>query len=246
MYLHAEASYQLATAATGFDGIVGDIAVNRFELVTGGELDRLTGLTVGQVYSLGTVPGEVSSGSAYPAYKALSADTASLISANAGTEGTDVVLPFTTSLIGAAGAVPLGKSDAMLDESWIPPLPYLNAPVGVGFVVRLTADITTVRNIRVGDITLEITDGDGQAADPVLVRAAIAGDVVIAAGSNTSVIQPNAVTNSQLAQMPALTFKANDDTGAADPQDLTIPEVHNVLGVSLGRIIAAAHCVHLR
>lgn len=125
MYLQSEASYALATAATGFDGLVGDVAVSRFELVTSGELDQLTGLSVGQVYSLGTDPGVVSPGTSYPVYKALSADTASLVSSNVGTEGTEVVLPFTVSVSPVPDGVPQAGSDRLLDEGWIPPLPYL-------------------------------------------------------------------------------------------------------------------------
>lgn len=245
MYLQSESTYALATAATGFDGIVGDIAVNRFELVTGGELDRLSGLSIGQVYSLGAFAGEVSLGATYPVFKALAADMASLISANAGTEGTDAVLPFTVSVNPIADGVPQAGPDGKIAEGWLPDLPYLSAPSGIGFVVRLTSTITAVRSLTV-DTTILVTNADGVAADPLLSRAALTGDVTAPAGSNVTTIEPNAVENTMLAQMPALTFKANDDTGAADPQDLTIPEVHNVLGVSLGRIIAAAHCVHLR
>jgi hypothetical protein len=46
--------------------------------------------------------------------------------------------------------------------------------------------------------------------------------------------------------MPAETLKGNNGTSAADPQDLTISEIHDMLGISLGRVIAAAHCVHYR
>jgi len=81
VYLSAPGVYALATIATGSDGIVGDVATTRFELVSAGELDRLIGLTPGATYSLSTTPGQVVQGSANPLYKAMSAEAATLTSA---------------------------------------------------------------------------------------------------------------------------------------------------------------------
>lgn len=124
VYLQSPGQYALATLATGFDGIVGDIRLQQFELVTAGQLDNLVGLTPNVVYSLSTSPGALAIGSAYPVFKALAADTASLVTANAGTSGTDVVLPYTFSVTALAGGVPLGSSSGPLDSSWIPALNY--------------------------------------------------------------------------------------------------------------------------
>lgn len=70
-------SYALATAATGFNGIVGTIPdTNRFELVTTGELDGLAGLTPGQVLYLGPVAGVLATSGSTPALQANTAKTA--------------------------------------------------------------------------------------------------------------------------------------------------------------------------
>lgn len=125
VYLQAPGTYALASADTGFDGLVGDIGVNRFELVTNGQLDGLSGLTPNQVYSLTPAAGAVTPGTAYPVYKALAIDTASIIAANTGTDGTDVVLPFTVSVAPIPNGVPKAYPDGTIDPGWIPSgLPY--------------------------------------------------------------------------------------------------------------------------
>lgn len=69
-----------------------------------------------------------------------------------------------------------------------------------------------------------------------LGRAAIAGDVVIAAGSNAAVIQPNVVSNAKLAQAPAVTLKGNPTAGIANETDLTLDgTLQFVGGTQLGR-----------
>jgi len=119
VYLQAAGRYALASVDTGYDGLVGDVALQRFELVTGGELDGLIGLAPNVVYSLTVVAGQLSPGSAYPVYKALAADTASLISANAGTDGTDVVLPFTVSVTPIPNGVPQAGANGKIDAGWV-------------------------------------------------------------------------------------------------------------------------------
>jgi hypothetical protein len=43
-----------------------------------------------------------------------------MVSANVGTAGTDVVLPYTFSTTAVAGGVPLGSGTGVLDSSWLP------------------------------------------------------------------------------------------------------------------------------
>jgi len=126
VYLQSAGQYALATDTTGFDGLVGDIALNRFELVTSGELDRLSGLglIVNTVYSLSAVAGAVAPGSAYPIYKSLSADTVTLVPGNVGTAGTGAVLGFTISILSIPNGVPQAGADGLLHPGWFPPLPY--------------------------------------------------------------------------------------------------------------------------
>jgi hypothetical protein len=121
--------YALASNQTGLDGIVGDITTQTFELVTNGELDRLLGLSAGTVYSLTGVPGAVAPGTSYPVFKALSTDTVSLVSANVGTSGTDVVLPFTVSVAPIPNGVPQAGANGKIDSGWIDAASVLNGGV---------------------------------------------------------------------------------------------------------------------
>ena len=120
VYLQSAGKYALATASTGFDGLVGDVRLQQFQLVTNGELDNLTSLTPNTVYSLTGSPGVIAPGTTYPVHKATSTESAVMVSANVGTAGTDVVLPYTFSTTALAGGVPLGGASGTLDPSWIP------------------------------------------------------------------------------------------------------------------------------
>lgn len=124
VYLESQGRYALASLDTGFDGVVGATALQTFELVTNGEVDALTGLVPNTVYSLTATPGVLAPGTDYPVYKALAADTASLVSANVGTTGTDVVLPYTFSVTPIPNGVPIAGADGKLDSGWIPALDY--------------------------------------------------------------------------------------------------------------------------
>ncbi len=68
VYLQSAGTYALASLDTGFDGLVGDLTSQTFQLVTGGELDGLFGLAPSTVYSLGIVPGSVVVGTSYPIF----------------------------------------------------------------------------------------------------------------------------------------------------------------------------------
>lgn len=59
----------------------------------------------------------------------------------------------------------------------------------------------------------------------------LTGDVTgSGTGSFAATIAANAVSNAKMAQMAAATIKGNDGGGAADPQDLSVAEVHAMLG----------------
>ena len=134
VYLQSQGKYALATTTTGFDGLVGEIRLQQFELVTGGELDGFVGLIPNTVYSLSATAGTIVAGTAYPVYKASAADTALLVSANSGTTGTDVVLPYTFSVPPLGGAVPIAGATGLLDAGWIPP--------DAGAAAAITASLT--------------------------------------------------------------------------------------------------------
>jgi hypothetical protein len=62
------------------------------------------------------------------------------------------------------------------------------------------------------------------------------GDVA-SIGDGATTIQPDAVSNTKLANMPSLTIKGNDTGGVADPKDLTAEEVRVLLGTAPGQSI---------
>lgn len=229
-------------------GMVGNVLdSNAFEFVIIGEIRGLTDLVPGAAY--------------YP-------DGLGYVSTTV--NGTSVGVAYSSSIlfVQAASAGTLNVSDDGDEESseGFVTIEALDA----AFTSR---DLNTESPILGGgpltpDLTLtfdQTVDLDNNARASVAANDVVAGErrkinfistaTVIPAVTDdsaneevevTMTVPPNAVTNAVLAQMPAYTMKANDNSGTADPQDLTIQEVHNMLGVSLGRIIAAAHCVHLR
>lgn len=144
VYLQSAGVYALSTAATGMDGLVGDMRLHQFQLVTNGELDNLTGLEVNAVYSLTGSPGVVAPGTTYPVFKATATGSAVLVSANVGTTGTDTVLPYAFSTTAVPGGVPLGGSSGVLDSSWLP----ASATGGAIGTQIFAAD--TSREVRIG------------------------------------------------------------------------------------------------
>jgi hypothetical protein len=80
-------------------------------------------------------------------------------------------------------------------------------------------------------------------ATPLLQRAALTGDVTASAGSNSTTIANNAVTNAKAAQMAAHTFKGNNTGSTANAIDLTATQLTaelNVFGASLKGLVPAA------
>jgi hypothetical protein len=69
-----------------------------------------------------------------------------------------------------------------------------------------------------------MTDGTLVYVDstPLLQRAALSGDVIASAGSNTTTIANNTVTNAKAADMAANTVKVNNTGSSGDPVDLAL------------------------
>lgn len=75
--------------------------------------------------------------------------------------------------------------------------------------------------------TLEFTGGDA------IQRAALTGDVTATAGSNTTTIPNDTVTNAKLANMADSTIKGRAaGAGSGDPTDLTAAQVLTILGLT--------------
>ena len=103
-------SYALATAATGFNGVVGTIPdVNRFEVITTGEVDGLALLVPGQVLYLGPVAGVLATSGSIPVMQANTAKTAWVLPAQLpSSTSTDSIV---ASAIAAAIAAHVAHSD---------------------------------------------------------------------------------------------------------------------------------------
>lgn len=69
-------------------------------------------------------------------------------------------------------------------------------------------------------------------ATPLLQRSALTGDVTASAGSNSTTIANDAVTNAKMANMAANTIKGNNTGAGADPSDLTTTQVKTLLAIS--------------
>ena len=79
------------------------------------------------------------------------------------------------------------------------------------------------------DSTLVYTD-----STPSLSRAALTGDVTASAGSNSTTIANDAVTNAKLANMAASTFKGRVTASTGDPEDLTATQATSLLNAFVG------------
>ena len=68
-------------------------------------------------------------------------------------------------------------------------------------------------------------------------RAALTGDVTAPAGSNTTTIANDAVTNAKLANMATTTIKGRVSAGAGDPEDLSASQARTVLGLGTAALV---------
>lgn len=101
------------------------------------------------------------------------------------------------------------------------------APTDAEYVVA-TAN-GTLTNERVATSSTSITADAGTTGKMIFKRAALIGDVVADADSNSLTIPNNTITNAKLSQMVAYTLKGNATSATADAQDIAVP-VSSVVG----------------
>jgi hypothetical protein len=82
--------------------------------------------------------------------------------------------------------------------------------------------------------TQEVSVGNGvEFSGSGIRRAALTGDVTASAGSNSTTIANDAVTNAKLANMAEGTLKGRASSGAGDPEDITIGSGLTLTGTTL-------------
>lgn len=101
-------------------------------------------------------------------------------------------------------------------------------------VGKNTADVLTNKSIDVGQLTGTIAASN---------TPAYAGDVTKSAGSLTTTITANAVTNGQMAQMAAFTLKGNATGSTANPTDISIPGLTQKASPISGDLVMIADSV---
>lgn len=101
------------------------------------------------------------------------------------------------------------------------------APTDAEYVVAVSNG--TLTNERVATSSTSITADSGTTGQMIFKRAALIGDVVADADSNSLTIPNNQVANTKLAQMAPYTLKGNATSATADPQDIAVP-VSSVVG----------------
>jgi hypothetical protein len=117
------------------------------------------------------------------------------------------------------------------------------AASGIG-TSNLGGDITTAGKALLDDVDaaaqrttlgLATIAASGSASDlgagtvPAARMPALTGDVTMTAGTTTTAIAANAVTNADLADVPTATFKGRTTAGAGDPEDLTATQATALL-----------------
>lgn len=109
---------------------------------------------------------------------------------------------------------------------------------------ELGGDITTAGKALLDDanaaaqrttLGLAAIAASGSASDlgagtvPAAQMPALTGDVTMTAGTTTTAIAANAVTNADLADVPTATFKGRTTAGTGDPEDLTATQATALL-----------------
>jgi hypothetical protein len=85
----------------------------------------------------------------------------------------------------------------------------------------------------------EVTVGNGvEFSGSGIRRSALTGDVTASAGSNSTTIANDAVTNGKLANMATATIKGRTTAGTGDPEDLTAAQARTVIGVSPALVVS--------
>ena len=85
----------------------------------------------------------------------------------------------------------------------------------------------------------EVSVGNGvEFSGSGIRRSALTGDVTASAGSNSTTIANDAVTNGKLANMATATIKGRTTAGTGDPEDLTAAQARTVIGVSPALVVS--------
>jgi parallel beta-helix repeat protein len=222
------------------------------------ELTRRATSSGGSTYELTIASGAVTAGLDYHTLKPETGAVDDLTTINGGTAGQVLILQpgatYTVTLKDGTGNLDLDGDYVMVDTDdgiiilaynsttsmWIELYRSGTADIADGYVTfakfqdingdrllgRDTSGTGPIVEISLNS-TLEFTGGNA------IQRAALTGDVTASAGSNTTVIPNDQVSNAKLANMADSTIKGRAaGAGSGDPTDLTAAQVLTILGVS--------------
>ena len=155
----------------------------------------------------------------------------------------------TTTQVLHGGGVGYSAVDLAADVTGI--LPGVNGGTGVSNALKT---LTMGGNINFGGafattpsntitiVSVAATNVTMPASGTLITGISLSGDVfatgtntgtavatITASAVGTSKVSANAITNAKLAQMPTMTFKANNTGGTADPLDITVSQATTML-----------------
>jgi hypothetical protein len=133
-----------------------------------------------------------------------------------------------TGATGAQGTTDYNELDNVPSE--FPPESHTHA---VSDIVSISSHRLLGRHAGGSGAGQEVTVGNGlEFHGNGIRRSALTGDVTASAGSNSTTIANDAVTNAKLANVATATIKGRITAGTGDPEDLTPAQVIEVIGAA--------------
>jgi hypothetical protein len=139
-----------------------------------------------------------------------------------------------TGATGAQGTTDYNELDNVPSE--FPPESHTHA---VSDIVSISSHHLLGRHAGGSGAGQEVTVGNGlEFHGNGIRRSALTGDVTASAGSNSTTIANDAVTNAKLANVATATIKGRITAGTGDPEDLTPAQALEVIGAATPATVA--------